>query len=426
MESILKSLRILAPLVILSAAGLIWQGASFLFVLLFASLFLALGFWLGTPEPAQIDELESELSRTRTDLLEKSRTLNQERQELGTLMSAINEGILAVNLDGVPLFFNARFALLFLERNQATPGRLGEVFRDPRLLEAYQGVLKDGREQAVELPLFIKGDLAAHYFAVSLAPLRRAEDGPVYGAIGVYHDVTELKRAEKIRIDFVANVSHELRTPLTAIKGYIDVLKQDVADHRLNAEDAGKYLEIIGRNSDRLMLLISDLLDISSLESREPGQGIHKSICDTLELTERALAQVKARHEGRGHQVDLSVKASEILADAPRLEQVLVNLLENAFKYVPEGGRIRLAWETDGGREVVLRVSDNGPGISPEHLPRLFERFYRVDAGRAREAGGTGLGLAIVKHIVQQHGGSVSVASELGKGTEFTCRFPVA
>ena len=422
MESALKSLRILVPLVLLADAGLIWQGASLSFVLLFSLLFLVLGIWIGTPEPAQVAELESELQRTRTDLQEKSRALSQERQELGTLMTAINEGILAVNREGAPLFFNARFALLFLEKNLASPGRLGEMFRDPRLLEAYQSVLADGREQQVELPLFIKGDLVAHYFAVSLAPLRRAADGPVYGAIGVFHDVTELKRAEKIRIDFVANVSHELRTPLTAIKGYTDVLKQDVAENRLNADDAGKYLEIIGRNSDRLMLLISDLLEISSLESREPGQAIQKSHVDTRELTERALAQVRARHGARGHQVEITVGADHPDADAPRVEQVLVNLLENAFKYVPEGGRIRVSWEISGkaagGRVVLLKVSDNGPGISPEHLPRLFERFYRVDAGRARDAGGTGLGLAIVKHIVQQHGGTVSVASEAGKADQ--------
>lgn len=383
---------------------------------------LLLPIWLLTGRPQEPLELESALSRTRHDLQQKSQALTREREELTTLMGAISDGILAVDHEGRPLFFNSRFALLFYPRElQEQEARLPEIFRAPDVLNAFSEVLRSGAVREIDLPLLTKNEPLPRFFSISIAALRR-DDGGIYGAVGVFHDVTDLKRAETIRIEFVGNVSHELRTPLTAIKGYADTLREDVSNGEFGS--ATKFLEVIGRNVERLMHLIDDLLDLSSLESMEAGQ-LTKASLSTREITERVLAALETRRAAKNHRIETSFTAQAILADPVRLEQVLVNLLENAIKYVPSGGRIGVHWEpeTTGVR---LRIEDNGPGIAPEHLPRLFERFYRVDKARSRELGGTGLGLAIVKHIMQRHGGSISVRSQISGGTEFTCRFPQA
>jgi two-component system phosphate regulon sensor histidine kinase PhoR len=179
----------------------------------------------------------------------------------------------------------------------------------------------------------------------------------------------------------------------------------------------------MNRNVDRLMALISDLLDLSSLESADEEGAFQKASVRTAEVTERALAQVEKRRAEKNIEIVTRFGADRVDADLRRLEQVLVNLLENAVKYIPAERRIEVAWEARP-EGVFLHVRDNGQGIPAEHLPRLFERFYRVDQARSREAGGTGLGLAIVKHIMQRHGGAVWVMSEVGQGTEFVCRFP--
>jgi two-component system phosphate regulon sensor histidine kinase PhoR len=254
------------------------------------------------------------------------------------------------------------------------------------------------------------------FFSVSVAPLRKAT-GVIYGAVGVFHDVTDLKSAEQIRIDFVANVSHELRTPLTAIKGYTDTLLLDAKQGR--EMDQG-FLEIIERNVGRLMNLIRDLLDLSSLESTDV---LHKMPIATEEFTSRIVSHLEANLKEKNQTVRVSSEAGVVMADPRRLEQVLTNLLENAHKYTPSGGEIKVIWKT-GRNGVDLCVSDNGPGIPPEHHARLFERFYRVDKARSRDQGGTGLGLAIVKHIMQRHDGTVWVESQPGQGSSFYCRFP--
>jgi two-component system phosphate regulon sensor histidine kinase PhoR len=372
-------------------------------------------------ELGEWSDLESALDRIQSDLLQKTEQLSREREELATLMSAISDAILAVDLEGSPLFFNSRFVLLFGGKDfQARKPRLGETFRAPEILRAYHGVFSEGRTQNVDLLLHAAGDTVPRDYSLAVAPLHRG-DGTVYGAVGIFHDVTELKRAEKIRIDFVANVSHELRTPLTAIKGYADTLREDISQQRFDS--AEKFLGIILKNVDRLMSLIRDLLDLSWLESSQGEEGMVKSRIQTQELTERALLQLESRRAQKNHTIETRYDARELDGDAPRVEQVVINLVENAIKYTPAGGKIRVAWEKLPGT-VRLTVSDNGPGIAPEHYPRLFERFYRVDQARSREVGGTGLGLAIVKHIMQRHGGAISVSADSSGGTKFTCLFP--
>jgi len=225
------------------------------------------------------------------------------------------------------------------------------------------------------------------------------------------------KRAEQLRIDFVANVSHELRTPLTSIKGYTDTLMEDL---RLGRPVEIEYLDAISRNANRLMSLISDLLDLSSLESTEVLQ---KTIVATPEISSRAIKSLQTNFDAKKQTIEIKFGVDTISADVRRLEQVLINLLDNANKYTPVNGQIEVIWDQDESN-YYLKIKDNGPGIPTEHQSRLFERFYRVDKARSREVGGTGLGLAIVKHIMQCHEGSISVENNPTKGSMFICQFP--
>jgi two-component system phosphate regulon sensor histidine kinase PhoR len=363
-------------------------------------------------------ELESSIEDIRRDLLAKAESLSVEREELATLMGAISDAILAVDTEGKPLFFNSRFALLYGNQDALRDRsvRLWEMFRVPEILEAFKKALASGHTREVKAVSLERDGESKRFYSVAVSPLRK-QSGDIYGAVGVFHDVTDLKGAEQIRIDFVANVSHELRTPLTSIKGYTDTLLQDLTEGK-PAEKG--FLDVIARNVDRLMNLVSDLLDLSSLESTDV---LHKSPIDTADATSRAIKQLQDGFEAKQQKIVERVGATVVLADSRRLDQVLTNLLENAHKYTPAGGEIRVSWESDRDG-VVLKVTDNGPGIPPEHHSRLFERFYRVDKARSRDQGGTGLGLAIVKHILQRHDGAVWVESRVGQGSTFACRFP--
>ncbi|RYZ65732.1 MAG: hypothetical protein EOP09_13810 [Proteobacteria bacterium] len=256
------------------------------------------------------------------------------------------------------------------------------------------------------------------YYSLSISPLKKP-DRSVYGAVGIFHDVTELKKAEQMRMEFVANVSHELRTPLTAIKGYTDTLLDDMRSERPIEQS---FLETIHRNTERLMHLISDLLDLSAMDSGV--DSIEAEKVSTVEMTHRIVAQVKGNLDAKQQRIELKFQAQSVFADPKRIEQVLVNLLDNASKYTPSGGLIQVHWGEESSGDTLLEVMDTGPGISNEHHDRLFERFYRVDKGRSRDTGGTGLGLAIIKNIMSRHGGAVWVESEMGKGSKFTCQFP--
>lgn len=363
-------------------------------------------------------ELESSIDDIRRDLQAKAESLSVEREELTTLMGSISDAILAVDTEGNPLFFNSRFALLYGNQDalRQRSVHLWEMFRVPEILEAFKKSLTQGHTREVKAVSLEREGENKRFYSVSVSPLRK-QTGDIYGAVGVFHDVTDLKGAEQIRIDFVANVSHELRTPLTSIKGYTDTLLLDLKEGKPAERE---FLEVIARNVDRLMTLVRDLLDLSSLESTDV---LHKTPINTAEATSRAIRQLQEGFAAKHQTVIEKIDASVVLADSRRLDQVLTNLIENAQKYTPAGGEISVSWENDRGN-VVLKVTDNGPGILPEHHARLFERFYRVDKARSRDQGGTGLGLAIVKHILQRHDGAVWVESRAGQGSTFACRFP--
>jgi len=344
--------------------------------------------------------------------------IRAQRDELSTLMAGISDAILALDLEESPLFYNTQFAVL-VGQGRLNQGRskLIEMIRDPDIIHAFRFSLEEGKTFNLKA-IPITQDDRRKFYSLSVSPLRRP-DRSVYGAVGIFHDVTDLKLAEQMRIDFVANVSHELRTPLTAIKGYTDTI---ISDLGMGRPIERQFLDVISRNSDRLMLLIGDLLDLSTMDS-----GIDhmvKEKISTEELTSRIVSQMKVALAAKEQKVETHVRATHVIADLKRIEQVLVNLLDNASKYTPNGGTIRVSWEENTAHDVLLKIEDTGPGIPPEHHDRLFERFYRVDKGRSRDMGGTGLGLAIVKHIMQRHGGAVWVQSDMGKGSRFTCQFP--
>jgi two-component system, OmpR family, phosphate regulon sensor histidine kinase PhoR len=247
------------------------------------------------------------------------------------------------------------------------------------------------------------------------------DQGRRTGTILVFHDLTRIKQLERTRQEFVANVSHELRTPLSLIKGYVETLLDGAKD---NPEVASKFLETINRNAERLKLLMDDLLTISELESGRTKLELQP--VSLKAVIQKVLTDFKSRADARQVQLVNGVPELQVLAQPDRLEQVLGNLVDNAIKYGRPRGTVTIAaCPTDLG-QVQISVQDDGPGIPPEAIERVFERFYRVDKARSREQGGTGLGLSIVKHIVQTHGGRVWVSSELGKGATFYFTLPHA
>jgi len=249
--------------------------------------------------------------------------------------------------------------------------------------------------------------------------LANARPLPSGGAVLVLHDVTDLRHLETMRRDFVANVSHELKTPLTSIAGYAETLVSDTPDPTTTR----RFLEVILGNARRMHRLVDDLLDLSRIESGgwEP-EPESVDLADTAAEILESFAE-RARSAGVTLAVEVAPAAATLTADPQSIRQILTNLVDNALRYTPPGGRIAVAARRED-RSTLLEVRDTGSGIPAEHLPRLFERFYRVDPSRSRADGGTGLGLAIVKHLVEAHGGTSSADSVLGEGTVIRARFP--
>jgi two-component system phosphate regulon sensor histidine kinase PhoR len=337
------------------------------------------------------------------------------------------EGVLVTDLAGTVALLNARAReLLGLPADASPAGRpLVTLTRDPALGELMRE-LAGGAGIASRDVTLSAGTGTGPTLQVNAARLRGA-DGAAFGFVLVLHDVTELRRLEVIRRDFVANVSHELRTPLTAIKGYAETLLGAAGDDR---DTAKRFLAIIDRHSERLGRLIDDLLTLSDLElGRTPMRlapvAIGPAVDDVLQIFAEPVARAGVRVEAQ-----IAPALPPILADGDRLRQVLINLVDNAVKYTPAGGRVSVramhAMGDDQAGMVEIAVEDSGVGIPAQDLPRLTERFFRVDKARSRELGGTGLGLAIVKHIVQAHGGSLAISSALGQGTTVRVFFPAA
>ena len=339
--------------------------------------------------------------------------LSEEKQRLDTILRSMGEGIMVTAPDGVITLVNPAFRRLFSIAGDVEGKKLVEISRHPDLLEAFNDLGKPDVNELVREISLQPNDctLFTHWVPLKV-------DGIRQGIVAVFHDISDLKKAENMRRDFVANVSHELRTPVTIIKGFAETLLDGILES--DPARAVRFVEIISSHSERLTNLINDILTLSSLETKEAQvelnpmdvSGTIAKVCQLLQ--ERAVQKnIAIINETVGGALP------RVMADQGRLEQVVVNLLDNAIKYTPEGGSVRLFTE-DSGEFVRVSVADTGIGIPFKDLPRIFERFYRVDEARTREQGGTGLGLAIVKHIVQLHGGDVSVSSESGRGSLFS------
>lgn len=373
-------------------------------------------------ELGDMAELDVALNHIHRKMKKRKAQYLQAQEESQAFMSAVAEGLISVSLEEKILYFNSQFAAQFLTTDQIQSPvlRLSEAIRSSDVMEGFSKTIKQGKGHRFTVKLTTLVDNAPRYFAVSVNPIRNTKTREIYGVVGIFHDITDLKKVEQVRIDFVGNASHELRTPLTSIKGYVETLKEDVKTGQM--EQAGKFLDIVSRNIDRLMDLVNDLLSLSTLESHPE---LRREMIHPLQISEHIVSEMAVLAAEKNIAIRVIGEVPPFMADAGKVEQVLRNLVSNAIKFIPAGKTVQIRWESDGPNAVILRVIDNGPGIPEEHLDRLFERFYRIDKGRTRDAGGTGLGLAIVKHIMQSHGGTVSVKSKPDQGSEFICTFPI-
>jgi two-component system phosphate regulon sensor histidine kinase PhoR len=394
----------------------------------------------------EVGELAGAFNQMTERLAGQFAQLEEDRQQLRTILSGMVEGVIALDAGQRILFANERAAqLLDFQTPSAVGRKLWEVVR----LRALQDVVRRalaGSEPAQE-ELTLAGS-APRTLTVHAA---RLPDGPARGAVLVLHDTSDLRRLERLRQDFVANVSHELKTPLAVIKACIETLIDGAADDPTHRKP---FLERIAEQADRLHALILDLLSLARIETGE--QVFDFQPVSLAPVVTACLERHRARAEGKQQQLaahsppdqngrmevrdqesashtadarasslppSISATTVAVWADYEAVSEILDNLVDNAVKYTPERGSIAVSWRAEND-QVCLEVADSGIGIPESDLPRVFERFYRVDKARSRELGGTGLGLSIVKHLVQAMNGSITATSKLGQGTTFSVRLP--
>jgi two-component system phosphate regulon sensor histidine kinase PhoR len=447
-----RIIRLSIPLNAIEAAERSIRHAILLGLLMFSGLGLLLAFFFSRQLERRVKRLvefseevsrgsfplplptgrEDELSLLERNLNEMSRSIQEkikgvvgEKEKVDSILRCMTEGVLVVDTQGRLILLNENAQKMFsLPATQTFQGAsFMEVSRHPEMKKLLEEVLAcDCSTECFAKEICLDDD---KWFRVTAVNLRDSDQKPL-GYILVFHDVTELKRLETVRSDFVANVSHELRTPLTAIRGYAETLLQSPP---ADPKDAEHFLGIIHRHSERLGRLIDDLLTLSDLESGKIQ--LTKELLPTTELISRVLEvfHYQARKKDVALSQDIQPGLPSILGDSDRLQQLLINLIDNAVKYTPAGGavKVRASLAVSANHHpamVEIAVSDTGCGIPEKDLPRLTERFYRVDKARSRELGGTGLGLAIVKHIVQAHHGRLKIESQIQKGTTVRVLLP--
>jgi two-component system phosphate regulon sensor histidine kinase PhoR len=360
-----------------------------------------------------IDEIASRFRKKIAEVLE-------DKEYLQTILKGMVEGVLVVDEKNRIKMMNETLRSLLSVSPDVSDKTPLEVIRNADLESAIQRVLQSGNSEAFEMEVPTAGGTMFEVNVVGISSPNKESNGKVLGAITVFHDITRLKRLEKIRQDFVTNVSHELRTPLTTIKGYAETL----LDGALKEDVAFQFIRVINRHADRLTKIVEDLLTLSKIESIE--FSLKPERLSISELIDGTLDVIKEEADKKRASISWSefTPSLFIFGDRKGLEQVLVNLLDNAIKYGREGGNIKISVNENPNAEIQISVQDDGIGIPKADLPRIFERFYRVDKGRSKELGGTGLGLSIVKHIVQAHGGKVWAESQIGKGSTFYFTLP--
>ena len=344
------------------------------------------------------------------------RTLTEERNLSRAILDSMVEGVAVVNSEERLLFANKGFAEILELDAPPQPGRsLVEIVRQTELLEAVRAVLKGASRVQAEITT---GTLRQRFFAATVASVMATENS---GAVVVLHDISDLRKLERVRRDFVANVSHEFKTPLTAIQGFAETLLAGAMD---DPQNRIRFLQIILEHSRRLARLTDDLLELSKMDADRLDLEVDR--LSVRQFVQSCLETTQGSAADKHLQVSANLQESlpDIAADRRRLAEVLQNLLDNAIQYTPSGGKIAVSASSDGN-EVTFTVSDTGIGIPQVDQPRIFERFYRVDVARSREVGGTGLGLSIAKHLVEAHGGRIWVESEVGQGSQFHFTVPV-
>jgi two-component system phosphate regulon sensor histidine kinase PhoR len=358
-----------------------------------------------------------------TQLRNKIEEISKEKGTLQTILKGMAEGVLVVDEKNHIIMINDTLRTLFSPSTEVVDKTPLELIRHAELEGAIHKAIREGKNSSFELTLPTSLGKIFEVNVVGILPLleeEQKEGHGMRGAIAVFHDISRLKELEKVRQDFVANVSHELRTPLTTIKGYTETL----LDGALREEVAPQFLQVIQKHADRLAKIVEDLLTLSKVESKE--FQLKKEKLHLSELIDDVLEFVKEVAEKKKISIDTVPVPPSLTIEGDRniLEQVLFNLLDNAIKYGREGGKITLSAVQKNQSEIEISIRDNGIGIPKEDLPRIFERFYRVDKGRSQELGGTGLGLSIVKHLIQAHGGRVWAESRLGEGSTFYFTLP--
>ncbi|HSA87702.1 MAG TPA: ATP-binding protein [Nitrospira sp.] len=384
-------------------------------------------FHVRTTAQDEVGLLASTLNNMADQLHAKIDELSEDRAQLLAVLTSMVEGVMVLDSRGHVLQINPALERMFgISRVEARGRPCAELFRHQQLNDLVTAILRSRTHHQHEIVLPLSGRCLQ--IEASPAGGERENEASV---VLVLHDITELRRLEKIRKDFVANVSHELRTPLTSIKGYVEALLDGAKDDPVAST---KFLSIILKQSDRLNLIIEDLLELSKIESG--GVLLKEEPLELRSVIERTLSMIKPIADKNRHRLVTVVDPSlpPVAGDEDRLVQVLTNLLDNAVKYTPSGGTITVAAKhapsvgnaESSARAIELSVADTGIGIPEADRPRVFERFYRVDKARSRELGGTGLGLAIVKHIIEGHGGQVWVEANHPQGSRFVVRLPLS
>jgi two-component system phosphate regulon sensor histidine kinase PhoR len=398
------------------AAAAQWQPLAAVFGLCVAAAGLVLGFLLSPREKAAVIEPSEPPLQPAGDM--RLGEIIASNALLETMMESMREVMLAVDRNLCVIASNHAARALFGQTEEAmTHRRLPELAADTPLQDVFQLALADG--ERAEATLEITQGAEKRTFAVRVTPLRFRRNASQQGAVGVFFDITKLERLEKVRQEFLSNVSHELRTPLTSILAFVETLEDGGLEDPANNQ---RFLAIIRRNAERMRLLMEDILELSAIEAGKIQLETRET--PLAPLVDNIFAALTARAQERNINLRREIApAAQVYADPRRLEQMLTNLIDNAVKFNRANGSVIVTYAPNGARDRI-RVTDAGEGIPPEHLPRLFERFYRVDHARSREMGGTGLGLAIVKHLARAHGGEATVASTVGEGATFTIELP--
>ena len=382
----------------------------------------ALGQRIPLTSRDEVGGLAEAINQMADQLESKIREVSEDRAQLLAMLASMVEGVMVLDCNGTVLQVNPALERMFMVRGHEARARThGEVIRHHDLNELAKRALETRQNQSGEITMALSG--RTFRVEASVAGGQRENEAC---AVLVFHDITALRRLEKVRKDFVANVSHELRTPLTSIKGYVEALLDGAKD---DPEQTARFLDIILKQSDRLNLILEDLLQLSQIESGEVSfkrDPVHLST-----VVDRTLALIKPLADKKGHTVTVAIPPDlpPAAGDEEQLVQVLTNLLDNAVKYTPPHGSIHIAGQPakDSPLDMVeLSVTDTGLGIPEADRPRVFERFYRVDKARSRELGGTGLGLSIVKHIVEAHGGQIWVEGNHPVGSRFVVKLPTS